>query len=122
MSLHPCITCGACCNYFKVQFHHYECDLESNPVPEELTQPVFNSEKLVMKGTYKKDPRCVALKGVVGERVTCSIYENRPSCCRDFFASFENGERDFRCEQARTSKGMKPLTLSDWVAVNIATI
>jgi Fe-S-cluster containining protein len=30
--------------------------------------------------------RCVALSGVVGESVSCTIYENRPQACRQFKA------------------------------------
>ena len=118
MDQHPCISCGACCNHFKVQFHHYECLSEDRLVPEELTYPVFNSDKLVMIGTNKKDPRCIALEGVVGEKVSCSIYERRPSCCRDFSASYEDGEHNFRCDQARIAKGLIPLTKNDWPTID----
>ncbi len=114
MDKHPCMTCGACCNYYKVQFHHSECLSDSLSVPIDLTYPVLVSDNLVMKGTYKKDPRCVALKGVIGEEVTCSIYEQRPSCCRNFTASFEDGQQNFRCDQARLAKGLSPLTMDDW--------
>lgn len=114
MDNHPCMSCGACCNYFKVQLHRYECVSEELLVPEELTVPVLDSDKLVMKGTNKKDPRCIALKGIVGELVSCTIYHHRPLCCRDFKASYEDGLKDFRCDEARNAKGMKPLTLDDW--------
>ncbi len=114
MDQHPCMSCGACCNYFKIQFHRYECLSENRLVPEELTYPVINSDKLVMIGTNKKDPRCIALQGVVGQKVKCSIYENRPTCCRDFTASYDEGVPNFRCDQARVAKGMKPLTLKVW--------
>ena len=114
MLKHPCVTCGACCNYFKVQFSHYECEDSSYFVPSELTYPVVNSDKLVMQGTYKKDPRCIALSGEVGKEVRCTIYERRPSCCRDFTASYEEGEKNHRCDQARVAKGMEPLSPKDW--------
>ena len=114
MDQHPCLTCGACCNYFKVQFHRYECLSDDYLVPEKLTYPVINSDKLVMRGTNKKDPRCIALQGIVGEKVACAIYEKRPSCCREFTASFEYGEMNIRCDEARVAKGMSPLTIKDW--------
>lgn len=118
MDSHPCVSCGACCNYYKVQFHRFECQSDSFSVPEDLTYPVLDSENLVMKGTYKKDPRCIALKGEIGVSVGCSIYEQRPSCCRNFNASYENGQQNFRCDQARIAKGMKPLTIADWLEVD----
>lgn len=118
MDQHPCISCGACCNNYKVQFHRYECLSDDFLVPEELTYPVINSDKLVMIGTNKKDPRCIALQGVVGEKVSCSIYDRRPSCCRDFKASYEDGKQDLRCDQARIAKGLLPLTKKDWPIID----
>ena len=37
-----------------------------------------------MKGTSQKHPRCAALLGEVGSAVRCTIYEGRPSPCREF--------------------------------------
>jgi Fe-S-cluster containining protein len=43
---------------------------------------------------------CVALRGAVGRRVSCAIYERRPSECR----SLEAGSRD--CLAARRQAGL----------------
>ncbi len=68
-----------------------------------------------MKGTERKHrPRCVALSGEIGISVSCAIYENRPTPCRRFTASYENGVREPRCDEARLRHGLKPLTKSDF--------
>jgi hypothetical protein len=87
--------------------------LESHGVPAIMaTQiaPHINA----MKGTNQKGPSCVALKGIIGKSVSCEIYEHRPNCCRLFKASFEDGERNLSCEEARNSKGLEALTLASW--------
>ncbi len=52
----------------------------------------------------------------MGEAVACKIYESRPTPCRDFTASFENGEPNPRCDQARARYGLPPLTPQSWNA------
>jgi Fe-S-cluster containining protein len=114
----PCVSCGACCSYFRVLFWWRETSEKGGEnVPDPLTEEV-DQIRQCMKGTNAKHaPRCVALKGKVGDRAVCSIYANRPSPCRDFKASFENGERYKRCDEARIAHGLKPLALSDWAGV-----
>ena len=82
-------------------------------VPIELTRPM-PPHRLVMKGTDQEKPLCLAFKGTVGVSGSCTIYENRPSCCRDLKASFEDGCQSEGCEKARAGNGLKPLTPSDW--------
>ncbi|RYZ68227.1 MAG: YkgJ family cysteine cluster protein [Proteobacteria bacterium] len=111
--LHPCQTCGACCNSYRVSFHYSEMLAESHAVPEGLshqTSPYQNA----MNGTDQANPRCIAFVGEVGESSSCSIYANRPGCCRLFKASFENGVHDIECDRARAGKHMVPLTAEDW--------
>lgn len=67
-----------------------------------------------MIGTDQPKPSCICLKGVVGKSASCGIYEHRPNCCRIFKASFENGEQNVSCEEARASKGIRALTMLDW--------
>lgn len=112
--IHPCQKCGACCAYFRVSFHWSEILPESFSVPEALTEKI-SLHQSAMKGTNQKNPRCVSLLGEVGQTIHCEIYENRPDPCRTFLPSFENGERNERCEKARTGHGLKILKLSDWV-------
>lgn len=115
--IHPCQQCGACCAVFRVAFYWREADPEQTPlaVPAELTEH-YTQFKLSMKGTGNKHHcRCVALEGKVGEGATCSIYSLRPSPCRDFEASFEDGTQKPRCDYARAKYGLPPLKLKDWV-------
>ena len=108
--LHPCQECGACCATFRVSFYWGE------PVPEAFTERL-NHFQSCMKGTKTlPKPRCIALQGTIGSEVSCSIYENRPTPCRSFEASFEGGEINERCDQARIQKGLSPLTKADWIA------
>lgn len=114
-SMHPCQRCGACCGYFRVSFYWAETDdVTPEGVPVELTEesPPFLR---TMKGTQSRGHiRCQALEGRIGGEVTCSIYSSRPTPCRSFEASFENGTRNKRCDEARLRYGMKPLRPQDW--------
>lgn len=106
---HPCVRCGACCGTYRVLFAHSEIKTAPYNVPADLTEKV-DSDNLAMIGTNEVKPRCVALAGSIGKRVECTIYNRRPSCCREFKPSFEDGVRNPRCDQARRGKGLKPLT------------
>lgn len=121
MSLdNPCIQCGACCAFFRVSFYWEESSL-ANPekgVPQTLTEEL--SEFLqCMKGTNQPHPRCVALCGKIGEKVSCSIYAQRSSSCREFGLHTEqggleaNGENLIRCNEARKAWNLPPLTRTD---------
>lgn len=68
-----------------------------------------------MKTVSSKNLRCVALEGHIGESVSCRIYANRPSPCRNFKASFEDGLPRTRCDDARRARGLAPLTPEDWI-------
>ena len=106
----PCTQCGACCSYFRVEFYWREVEKNfSYDVPAELSEEV-NCFKKRMKGTGEKSKnRCIALKGKVGDSVTCTIYSNRPTPCRNFEASYAEGSHNARCSEARLSHGLKPL-------------
>jgi len=112
-SIHPCVRCGACCATFRVLFDRAELDSASFNVPKDLTEKV-DELKLAILGTNEARPRCLALSGRIGHAVGCTIYLQRPSCCRDFKPSYEDGIRNTRCDFARRGKGLKPLTMSDW--------
>lgn len=113
---HPCLTCGACCASFRVSFYWREAEPSEHDfaVPElywEDTTPTYRA----MKGTNTKhQPKCVALKGRIGDRVSCSIYSQRPSPCRAFEASYETGVHNEKCDRAREKHGLKPLTKAHW--------
>ncbi len=111
MAENPCQSCGACCGHFRVSFYWRETEPSERtfPVPVELTEDV-STHLRCMKGTNQKHyNRCVALEGKVGTQVSCSIYLHRPSPCREFSYSYENGIRNPRCDEARGAYGLPPL-------------
>jgi uncharacterized protein len=112
--IHPCQKCGACCAYFRVSFHWSETLPESFSVPLNMTE-VITPHTIAMRGTNQPDPCCQALVGVIGQDIQCSIYTHRPEPCRTFRPSFEDGFKHDRCDQARSGKGMRALTLLDWL-------
>ena len=99
-----CLSCGACCAHFRVSFYWAEGENIHEDLLEPLT-PVYSC----MKGTNQKNPRCVALEGEVGKRVSCSIYENRSSSCKEVQAG------DEQCEKARAAHKLIPLIEIDIV-------
>lgn len=105
----PCQSCGACCASSWVTFHRSERDdVAGGFVPSGLA--VDETSSLCrMRGTDHYPPRCVALKGVIGKSVACSIYEYRPSPCRDFqpHGVFRVSNED--CNDARARHGLSPL-------------
>lgn len=106
----PCLTCGACCAYFRNSFYWAEAaDATPGGVPVELTEKLTPFLR-VMKGTNQPQPRCIALGGTIGTCVACGVYEQRPSPCRDFVPSWMLGEQNPRCDQARAAHGLPPLT------------
>jgi len=62
-----------------------------------------------MSGTNQKQSRCTALQGTPGESASCSIYANRPSPCREFAMSGEDGKVNEACDRARARYGLAPL-------------
>lgn len=98
-----CLTCGACCASFRVDFSTQELLSESGSVPDGLTVCVNHSLSR-MRGTDHAPPRCAALTGQVGQKVACGIYEWRPSPCHELEAG-SNG-----CHKARLRHGLPPLS------------
>jgi len=99
---HPCLSCGACCASFRVDFAAEELQEHGGTVPDGLAVSVtrFTSR---MRGTDHARPRCAALTGTVGTRAACGIYEWRPSPCREFAAGSE------ACNRARARSGLQPI-------------
>ena len=115
--LHPCLTCGACCAYFRVSFHWSEADPAlGGRVPPELTEPLRAHER-VMRGTSQAQPRCVALEADIGRHSRCRIHQQRPSVCAQVPAAYEFGLPSAQCEKARIAHGLPPLTPQDWHGV-----
>ena len=109
---HVCLSCGACCAQYRVAFHWLETAAE-NGVPPELTAPL-DAHRLVMQGTKHQPVRCVALAGEIGGCVACSIYDQRPSPCRELRVSQENGTPSEQCDRARLAWGLQPLRPEDF--------
>ncbi len=76
-SAHPCLSCGACCASFRVDFAVYEMQAMGGTVPDGLALDV-NGSTCRMRGTEQVPIRCAALTGQVGQQVACRIYELRP--------------------------------------------
>jgi Fe-S-cluster containining protein len=139
--IHPCMSCGACCAFFRVSFYYenpqmdfHSKEVSEHPemnnylsatenfskwkVPIELTV-TSDSKVYSMLGTEKKHrPKCTALIGRIGKLATCQIYANRPSPCRNFTASFSDGKKNPRCDEARRAHGLAPLNRGDWKLEN----
>jgi len=114
MQINPCLVCGACCAFYRASFYWAESDLvQPNGVPFQMTKKL-DDFRLFMKGSNGSKPRCIALMGIIGKKVHCSIYENRASICRDFPPSWENGIHNERCDKARIAWGLSPLAPDIW--------
>ena len=105
-TLHPCLTCGVCCQNYRVEFSIYELQSMGGTVPDHMAHEV-NGNRARMNGTAQHPVRCVALSPLphLGEGcVGCGIYEQRSRNCRDFpFASYG-------CHDTRAKFGLEPLT------------
>lgn len=109
-SSNPCVSCGACCAYFRVQYYWRES------VPEGKFEELTDMHRC-MKGTGRKHrPQCVGLTGKIGRDAKCGMYEERPTPCREFKASYSDGKHHPRCDEARAAHGLPPLRREDWHA------
>lgn len=104
----PCISCGACCATFRVDFAREELLSEGGTVPDSLAIDLLPG-LCRMRGTDHASPRCAALVGTVGQQASCGIYEWRPSPCREFGLRAPLGIGDDACNRARRRHGLAPL-------------
>lgn len=58
-----------------------------------------------MRNTGARSRRRIALLGTTSRRVTCKIYERRPSVCRNFKPSWKVGIPSSLCDNTRTAFG-----------------
>lgn len=93
-----CLSCGACCAFFRVSFYWAEGEALPNHMVEALT-PVYSC----MVGTNQPQPRCIALHGEIGQQVSCQVYPHRSSSCKEVQAG------DAQCAKARQHHGLIPL-------------
>ncbi len=105
----PCVSCGACCAFFRAAFYWGEGDdCEGGTVPTELVDDLPPYRR-VMKGTNQPNPRCIALQGEIGKDVHCAIYTQRSTTCRAFPYSWADGVHNPDCDKARAGWGLPPL-------------
>ena len=105
----PCLSCGACCQYFRVSMYMGEMTGAGGTVPDELVSQV-NPYIVCMKGTEAGYGRCVALRGEVGKPgIHCAIYAQRPSPCREFRVWADDGSPNPDCQRLRERAGLPPL-------------
>lgn len=104
-----CLSCGACCAYFRVSFYWSEGEVMPQDWIEPLT-PVYSC----MKGTNRAEPRCIALSGEIGQQVACTMYEQRSSSCKEVQAG------DEQCTKARAAHKLIPLYNVEMVHAQVA--
>jgi Fe-S-cluster containining protein len=97
----------------RVQFH-VDGVAPLGRVRAEFVVPSPTPQHVLMKGTALPPHRCVLLDGTPGEHTTCTRYDDRPSPCRSFEASWENGTPNPHCDDARAVHGLPPLTPATW--------
>ena len=90
----PCVSCGACCAAFRASFYWTEGhDAAEGGVPVHLTVKVSTFCR-AMRHDRSHNYRCIALHGTLVQTVECTIYERRPSACRDFEPSWKAGTQE----------------------------
>ena len=71
-------------------------------MPQEVVEPL-TAVYSCMKGTNQQQPRCVMLSGEIGQQVSCTMYEQRSSSCKEVQAG------DAQCNKARSAYNLIPL-------------
>ena len=103
-----CRTCAACCAAeLKLPFY-----VGLEPIDAERLSPRWRERNTARASILTKLDStgrcvCVALRGTVGRRASCSIYQRRPDACRELLA----GSRD--CLRAREQAGLPTSDLAD---------
>ena len=98
----PCNGCNACCRHFRVSFYHGELDTQpGGHVPADMTTQI-TPFRACMKGTESGHGHCIALQS----DGRCSIYEHRPSVCREFPVFMEDGSMNQDCTRLREMEGI----------------
>lgn len=105
----PCIGCGVCCRHFRVSFYHGELDSQPGGyVPADMASSV-TPFRACMKGTESGGGRCIAFQA----DGRCSIYEQRPSVCREFPVFMTDGTMNPECISLRARYGVFPTMVED---------
>lgn len=104
VTFNPCLDCGACCASFRVSF--YWAEAVSLGLPDTVLEQA-SPWHACLRGTNQPAPRCHALQGEVGQSVSCSLYAQRPSPCREVRAG------DAQCRKARQRHGLPALAAAE---------
>ena len=106
----PCLSCGVCCTHFRISFYHGEVDdMPSGFVPADMVEQLTPFHACMKGSNNQADRRCIALAGTPGIRTFCTIYEYRPSPCREFEVWDAAGRPNERCQQLRAAYELPPL-------------
>jgi len=94
---------------YRVSFYWAEAnDAPGGWVPVDTTEQLTPTLRC-MRGTSSKAPRCEQLQGQIPGAL-CSIYENRPSVCRELEPYDEDGKPTDQCTRARAAYGLPELS------------
>lgn len=101
----PCQSCGACCRaHYPDGTVKKEWVAVDNPIPISDALLAFGiMGNPVMRMT--RAGRCAALVGRIGKSVSCAVYADRPSPCRNFTPGGD------RCNLQRERAGLAPLEM-----------
>ncbi len=106
-----CQTCGACCGNLPTQSEDFLGELSVDDVlrlapksREELVVRLHGGARYLRVIDDESGSRCLSLKGVIGEKVSCGIYSKRPDFCRAFEAGSD------ACHSTRILRGVEALT------------
>lgn len=110
----PCFECGQCCQKLRVSFYHGEIATNSSDVADHLSMGTVPPEFTVqltpylacMRGTETGKQGCIALSHDAKEGYRCTIYDQRPSPCRDFNIFEEDGSLNPLCDKLRRAAGL----------------
>ena len=90
-----CVSCGACCAYFSENVYDEDDKLigrgiwvstdDVSRLPDNLVYTINGDSWLLKKNRPKNGHyECKSLRGTIGKKVKCSIYDRRPFTCRVF--------------------------------------
>src|SRR5690606_937692 len=98
-----CVTCGVCCALTLIAPIEKERN-EGLPEFWEIFPDDAPDEPPILRIMPRdaENGHCVNLDGEIGKKVGCSVYEDRPSACRDFEAGSD------RCREYRRMYGIEP--------------
>jgi uncharacterized protein len=114
----PCFECGQCCQKLRVSFYHGEIAANSSDVANKTSADIVPPELTIkltphlacMKGTETGKQGCVALSHDVEQGYRCTIYDQRPSPCRDFNIFEEDGSLNPLCDKLRKAAGLNSVS------------